>query len=382
MDSETEGQPHEAVATVTASAQMRAAREAAGLPLEEVAARTRVPLRHLEALERGDFAALPGITYCAGFARAYARAVGLDEKALVAKVREEIDTAGDFSAADAYQIDEPTDPARVPPRSLAWVAAIAGLMLVSGYGLWRMQINTPPGEEALTEAPVVAPRGVPQAQPAPQPVTTGPVVLTAVEDVWLRIYDADGKSLLIKTLTKGESFTVPADANNPMILTGRPDALAVTVGGRAIPPLGTAERTISDVPISAAALLARGVAPAATPAAVPATTAPATGQPTAATAPQTGQARPAQPGAVQGQAARAPAAATTARPATGAGQTVGQSARPQPAARPQPSSRPATPARTETRSAPAPAASATPPGVTPTPAPAPASPSSGDAPGQ
>ncbi|MET0137909.1 MAG: helix-turn-helix transcriptional regulator, partial [Sphingobium sp.] len=75
MNSETDGQAHGVVATGSASAQMRAAREAAGLQLTEVAARTRVPLRHLEALERGDFAALPGITYCAGFTRAYARAV-------------------------------------------------------------------------------------------------------------------------------------------------------------------------------------------------------------------------------------------------------------------------------------------------------------------
>lgn len=276
MESETEGQAHGAVAFVTASAQMRAAREAAGLQLSEVAARTRVPLRHLEALERGDFAALPGITYCAGFTRAYARAVGLDEKALVSKVRGEIDAAGDFVAADAYQIEEPTDPARVPPRSLAWVAAIVGLLLVSGYGLWRMQINTPPSEQVATaDAPSPARTGVPAAPVARAPVLSGPVVLTAVEDVWLRIYDASGKSLLQKTLAKGESYTVPADASNPMILTGRPDALAVTVGGRAIPPLGTAERTISDVPISAQALLARGTAQAPAAPAVPVAAAPA-----------------------------------------------------------------------------------------------------------
>lgn len=275
MESEMEGQAHDGVASVTASAQMRDAREAAGLQLAEVAARTRVPLRHLEALERGDFAALPGITYCAGFTRAYARAVGLDEKALVSKVREEIDAAGDFASVDAYQIDEPTDPARVPPRSLAWVVAIAGVLMVSGYGLWRMQINTPPGEEILADAPTPARISNVAPKPVQPPVLTGPVVLTAAEDVWLRIYDADGKSLLQKTLIKGESYTVPADAYEPMILTGRPDALAVTVGGRPIPPLGTAERTISDVPISAKALLARGVAQAPSAGPVPTEQAPA-----------------------------------------------------------------------------------------------------------
>lgn len=253
MDSETDGQVQHPVAAA-ASTQMREAREAAGLSLADVAARTRVPLRHLEALERGDYAALPGITYCAGFARAYARAVGLDEKALVAKVREEVDQTGDFT--EQYQMYEPADPARVPPRWLAWVAVLIALILAGGYGLWRMQLNAPPAEDAPAAEQAEAPNaGARPAAPVAPP--TGPVVLTAVDDVWLRIYGADGKSILQRTLKKGESFTVPEDANNPMILTGRADALAVTVGGRAVPPLGTAERTISDVPISAKALLAR-----------------------------------------------------------------------------------------------------------------------------
>ena len=49
-----------------------------------MAARTRVPLRHLEAIEQGAYEALPSQTYAVGFARAYARAVGLDEVATAA----------------------------------------------------------------------------------------------------------------------------------------------------------------------------------------------------------------------------------------------------------------------------------------------------------
>ncbi|MET0365100.1 MAG: RodZ domain-containing protein [Sphingobium sp.] len=317
---------------------MRSAREAAGLSLADAAARTRVPLRHLEALERGDYAALPGVTYCAGFARAYARAVGLEEKALVAKVREEVDRTGDFT--EQYQVYEPADPARVPPRSLAWVAAIAAVLLAGGYGLWRMQLNTPPVDGAATvEEQAVAPG--PRRTPAPQPVPTGPVVLTAVDDVWLRIYDADGKSILQKMLKKGEAYTVPADANNPMILTGRPDALAVTVGGRSVPPLGTAERTISDVPISAQALLARGttdaaaavqtpaatVAPAAPLQPAPAASAPAAGRPAQATRPAT-PATPAQrrPATSTPTASRTPPGVTAPTPSAASDAPSGNAA--------------------------------------------------------
>ena len=58
-------------------------------------------------------------------------------------------------------------------------------------------------------------------------------------------------------MAKGETYTVPADAVGPQAWTGRPDALAITVGGRSVPKLGSSEVVMSDVPVDAAALLAR-----------------------------------------------------------------------------------------------------------------------------
>jgi cytoskeletal protein RodZ len=201
------------------------------------------------------------MTYCTGFARAYARAVGMDESALVAQLRRDVDEMGGLGQ-NPYEFEEAVNPARVPPRSLAWVAALLVILLAAGYGLWRMQINAPPTDDQIDaqrtqEEAQSATANAAAPTVAAAPVPTGPVVMTAADDVWMRIYEADGKRLFEGTLAKGQSFTVPADAREPLILTGRPDALAVTVGGQAIPPLGTAERTISDVPISATALLAR-----------------------------------------------------------------------------------------------------------------------------
>ena len=247
---------------VSAPEQMRRAREAAGMTLEEVAARTRVPMRMLSALEVGNYQALPGTTYCAGFSRAYARAVGIDEDALVAKVRAEIDVIG--GVGTPYEFEEAVDPSSVPPRWLALVAALLVLLLAGGYAIWRMQLNTPPTEEQLaaeqrTETRIADPSAPTRAAPTPQP--TGPVVMTAVNEVWMRIYQPDGKRLFEGTLGKDQSYTVPEGAQNPMILTGRPDALSVTIGGQAISPLGPPEKTIADVPVSAAALLARKAGP-------------------------------------------------------------------------------------------------------------------------
>jgi hypothetical protein len=83
------------------------------------------------------------------------------------------------------------------------------------------------------------------------------VVLTATEPVWMKIYDAEGNSLFEEEMAAGDTFTVPAEADNPQILTGRPDALTVTIDGQVVPPLGTGELTIKDVGVSATALLSR-----------------------------------------------------------------------------------------------------------------------------
>jgi hypothetical protein len=94
----------------------------------------------------------------------------------------------------------------------------------------------------------------------PAPSQSGVVILTATENVWLKIYDENGERLFEKEMKAGEKYTVPTDAKGPQILTGRPDALTVTIDGQVVPALGTAERTIKDVAISAAALVARNQA--------------------------------------------------------------------------------------------------------------------------
>ncbi|HEX7781709.1 MAG TPA: helix-turn-helix domain-containing protein, partial [Sphingobium sp.] len=110
---------------------LRRGREALGLSLQEVATRTRVPIRQLEVLERNEFTSLPGIPYAVGFARAYARAVDMDEVAIASDVRAEL--GSDMQAA-RYEAFQPADPARVPSRALAWTAALIAVLLMVGYG--------------------------------------------------------------------------------------------------------------------------------------------------------------------------------------------------------------------------------------------------------
>jgi cytoskeleton protein RodZ len=64
--------------------QLRQAREERQISLEQAAQATHIRLRYLEALEAGDFAALPSEVQARGFLRSYASYLNLDANALLA----------------------------------------------------------------------------------------------------------------------------------------------------------------------------------------------------------------------------------------------------------------------------------------------------------
>ncbi len=262
-----EGEPlQDALFPTTVGERLRIAREAAGLDLNDIGTRTRIPMRHLEAVERSDHAALPSVTYALGFAKSYARAVGLDEHAIARDMRAELGMSD--PATRESQPYQPADPARVPGRLLAWTAAAVALLIAIGYGAWRAEWfgDRAPAPTVAADPQIAAPasRDAPSTPaPAAPPAGAGQVVLTASAPVWLRITDATKTRLFEKEMAAGETYQVPMSANAPVIKTGRADVIKVTVDGREVAALGPPERTISDVGISAAALAARP--PVATP---------------------------------------------------------------------------------------------------------------------
>lgn len=262
--------------------QLREAREARGLTLAQVAAETRIPQRHLQTIEEGNFAALPARTYAVGFSRTYAKLVGLDQDAVAEIVRAELEAQEPFEVSRPASF-EPGDPARVPSRGLVWVVAAAVILLLAG-GYFFMRTLFAPAAELPSlieqeEAEQAAAQRQAAAAPAARPTASpsGSVVFTALEEgIWVKFYDATGMQLMQKLMAKGESYTVPGDAEGPQLWTGRPDALAITVGGKPVAKLAEDDGVMRDVPVSAAALLGR---PAPTSGTTPAPT--ATGAPTA-----------------------------------------------------------------------------------------------------
>lgn len=266
------------------AAQLREAREAAGLTVEQLSGKTRISARYIAAIERGEWTALPpGKPYTIGFVRSIARALGLDEEAMAAAARRELGQSGPATAAPVVNQFEPADPAKTPTRALLWLSLAAVILLVAGgLAFWRNYYVPAAGLPELgADQPAPKPQPAPGNRPAtpagPAAAPGGAVVFTALDDkIWVKFYDGAGKQLLQKQMAKGESYTIPADAQNPRIWTGRPDAFAITVGGKPVARLADEQRTMKDVAVSAAALVAR---PAPQPS-------PQSAQPSAAPAPQ------------------------------------------------------------------------------------------------
>lgn len=237
---------------VTVGHRLREAREAKGLSVEDIAAQTRIPTRHLTSLEESDWDKLPAATYSIGFAKNYAGAIGLDRNEIGDQLRAEM--GGTRLAAAHPEIYETADPARTMPKGLV-MGALGLLVLVVLALSWlsnrSMQADQPVAD-ASEAAPPVANAVAPAAAPAPTPA--GAVVIAATEPVWVEI--KDGSAVLKQgEMTPGESFQVPAGAAAPVLTTGKPEALRISVGTAQAPSIGPAGRRVSDVSLKAADLM-------------------------------------------------------------------------------------------------------------------------------
>lgn len=282
---------------------LRAARVAQGIDLAGIADTTRVPLRHLQAIEADDHDALPALPYTIGFVKTLARAVGVDQDAAAAHYRAE---TSKVPHAPTHVPIEAVDESRVPPRWL--VAAAVALIVAILAGVWAYGegmfdstptpapvvaaaepapapapvVEAPPPAEttdaaatdpnapadiaatdtAATDGGVVAPEAAPadaaDTTPAGTPVSGGPVVITANEEAWFKVYDrATRTSVKMGILKPGERYVVPADRDDLLLWTGKAGALQISVAGKAIPSLGGPQDMVKDVALTPSALLAR-----------------------------------------------------------------------------------------------------------------------------
>lgn len=229
---------------------LRQAREAKGVSLDELASQTRIPVRHLQHIEQGEWDALPAATYSVGFVRSYGNTVGLDGGALGAELRQQL--GGARRAAVVSEYYEPADPARVPPKWLAITAAAIAVLLIVGYLVFRSGVDND-GAAVTREEQKTAPQQAPRpAQPTQQPQNLAgqPVTLTAAAPVWLRITQGGGAVVVERTMAAGETYQLPSGLDRPLLRVGAPEALRISVGQTVIPQLGPSGQPIGSVSLT------------------------------------------------------------------------------------------------------------------------------------
>ena len=247
--------------------ELRSARERAALSLEDLFARTRIPLRHLRSIEENDFSNVPPGIFVRSFIRTYAREVGVDPAPLIAEYRaltepvvetphEPTNEARDQRLAVFWR-PRALDPNMLTSRPGLGYALIAVALLIVVIGVNRYIAGD--GPEAPTARTTARPtasadavravstigrtaEGVSTAGSTAEAVrTTGNPVQIEVhaEDVcWVRAV-ADDQTILSRLLQPGEMHSITAQRDIVMRV-GDPAAIAYSVNGRPGEPLGPA----------------------------------------------------------------------------------------------------------------------------------------------
>jgi cytoskeleton protein RodZ len=240
---------------------MRRAREGAGLSLEDLARRTKIPLARLAALESADLPKLPAAVYIRGFVKAYAGEVGLrpDETAdeylasMVPPYADVTFAAGvpatiTPSAAREYDVSQRIVPNGGRLARLTTVGAAIGLLTYvvilnrqvgrqSGLGNDDNSLLSPTravADAAPTNAPAQS-LVVAAASPMSNPEPLG-IELQSQGPCWL-VLTVDGERVLMRLLQGGErlTFTVTREA---LLRVGDPSAMSLTINGQSVRTLG------------------------------------------------------------------------------------------------------------------------------------------------
>ena len=130
--SESSGAAGDVGAASAPGARLRQARERRGDSIAEVAQALKLAPRQVDALERGDYEALPGPAFVRGFMRNYARYLNLDPEPLIADTSAALERLRvDLSPVTNAEGDLPTAAGRRRARKSTGAAALLAGALVA-----------------------------------------------------------------------------------------------------------------------------------------------------------------------------------------------------------------------------------------------------------
>lgn len=147
---------------------LRAQRERHGVTLKQIADKTRIPLRHLQELERGDVRNWPAGVYARSWARDYANEAGIDPDQVIAIVQPVAEVEPTID--EIKQVREEVERMRVDDSPLAplvhlmrkFAAVIVALMIMALAAIYLWSRDPRPDDQPRP----VGTSGVTQPGPA------------------------------------------------------------------------------------------------------------------------------------------------------------------------------------------------------------------------
>lgn len=226
---------------------LRRAREEKGLSIKDIQEVTKIRLRYLEAIEKGDFEVIPGEVYRKGFIVNYANAVGLDGQAILQRYND-LKAALETKAREEQLLAEEEESSS-PKSSLNndWLkgvylgvaGALAIVLLISFFLL--------PSLHKLKSEETAKPVTIEESNETPdynQTLFPAPITITAEfkQRVWVQVI-ADGEYIFMRdgrTFEPSEPVQVWTAQQEMEIKMGNPAGIELTFNGKKLGPLGPA----------------------------------------------------------------------------------------------------------------------------------------------
>jgi cytoskeleton protein RodZ len=153
---------------------IREKREAAGLSIEDVAARIKISSRILKAIEEGAVAGLPHAVYTKRFTKAFGLLVGFDPEELDARL-EDVFLAACLEEAKHEPVLNRNADLAYPGTARRFIALAVFILLLWGLagGCWYVAVNYGSAILEFVKQPFSAFGGQPEAAPAPSAPPAG-----------------------------------------------------------------------------------------------------------------------------------------------------------------------------------------------------------------
>jgi cytoskeleton protein RodZ len=223
---------------------LAAARETAGLSLEDVAAATRIRRTLIMNIEDDDYSACGGDFYARGHLRNIAVAVGLDPAPLLAEFDAARPEAAPARATEVFEAETTTWKERRGGPN--WSAAMAAaLVLVIAYGLVQAFSGSGGGGHDVadpgrttsappsTSAPVSPTPSGDDSAVAQAPRGKVTVAVRATDRSWVQVTTTSGQELFQGLLQPGQEKTF-TDKTRLKLVIGNAGGVELTVNGSAI----------------------------------------------------------------------------------------------------------------------------------------------------